>query len=124
TLVLLYLEERKFAAAFELIKQLPQTSPNGTEDGNENLCYAYAASGDTAHAKSLLEKIRESPKQNPLMLAYIYIALKNYDEALTMLESAYKLRHIQLYWIKVDPLLDPVRNEPRFKALLAKMNLE
>ncbi len=124
TLVLLYLEERKFAAAFELIKQLPQNFSNGGEDQNQNLCYAYAASGDTAHAKSLLQKIEKYPDPNNLMLAYIYIALKNYDEALTMLESAYKSRNIQLYWIKIDPGLDPVRNEPRFKALLAKMHLD
>jgi len=58
------------------------------------------------------------------MMAYIYIYLKNYDEALNRLEQAYKTRDIRLYWIKVDPVLDPVRNEFRFKNLLAKMHLE
>jgi hypothetical protein len=50
--------------------------------------------------------------------------LKNYDKAINMLESAYKTRAIQLYWVKVDPDLDPIRNEPRFKALMKKMNLD
>jgi hypothetical protein len=90
-----------------------------------SLCYGYAVSGDTTHAKLVMEKIlKEYSDQNPLMLAYIYITLKNYDEALNMLEAAYKTRNIQLYWIKVDPILDPIRNEPRLKALLAKMHLE
>jgi hypothetical protein len=27
-----------------------------------------------------------------------------------------------LQFLKVDPLLDPIRNEPQFKALVARMN--
>ncbi len=68
--------------------------------------------------------LKEYPEQKPLLIAYDYIALKNYDEALNMLDLAYKTRDIQLYWIKIDPILDPVRNDPRFKALLVKMHLE
>ncbi len=113
TLVLVYLEERKFTEAFALIRQLPPISYTTGSDQIYTLCYAYAVSGDTVQAKSVLEKIvKEYPDQNTLMLAYIYIALKNYNEALNMLELAYKTRHIQLYWVKVDPVLDPIRNEP------------
>ena len=124
--MLLYVEEKRFTEAFELVNQLlPLSVSAGSADQIHNLCYAYAASGDMAHAKPLLEKIlKEYPGQNLLNLAYIYIALKNYSEALNMLESAYRTRDINLYWIKVDPVLDPIRNEPRFKELLKKMRLE
>lgn len=125
TLIFLYLEKRKFSEAFGLIRQLPQISYTNGPEQIYYLCYAYAVSGDTAHAKSLLEKIlKEYPAKNTLLLAYIYIALKNYDETLNMLELAYETRDIQLYWAKVDPILDPVRNETRFKALMKKMNLD
>ena len=125
TLILVYLEEKKFTEAFGLIRQLPPISYTFGPDQIYSLCYAYAVSGDAVQAQSVLEKIvKEYPDQNPLMLAYIYIALKNYDVALNMLDSAYKTRHIQLYWVKVDPILDPIRNEPRFKELIKKMHLD
>ncbi len=41
-----------------------------------------------------------------------------------MLKGHIKKREIGLYWVKIDPMLDPIRNEPRFKALLTKMNLD
>jgi len=125
TLSLVYLQEKKFTDAFALIRQLPPISPTVGPDQIYYLCYAEAASGDTSHAKAVLEKIiAGDPEHNPLLLAYIYIALKNYDEALRMLELAYNKRHIQLFWIKIDPILDPIRNENRFKAVLQKMHLD
>ena len=125
TLILLSLEKKKFTEAFGLIKQLPEISRTTGPDQIYYQCYGYAVSGDTTRAKSLLKKIlKEYPEQKPLLIAYDYIALKNYDEALNMLDLAYKTRDIQLYWIKIDPILDPVRNDPRFKALLVKMHLE
>ena len=125
TLIFLYLEEKKFTEAFGLIRQLPEILYTNGPYQIYFLCYAYGVSGDTSRAKSKLEEIlKKYPDQEPLQLAYIYIALKNYNEALNMLESAYKTRAIQLYWVKVDPILDPIRNDPRFKALLKKMHLE
>jgi hypothetical protein len=52
------------------------------------------------------------------------VALGNFDKAMNQLELGYATRNIQMFWIKVDPGLDPIRNEPRFNALLKKMNLE
>jgi adenylate cyclase len=125
TLIFLYLEEKKFTEAFGLIRQLPEILYTNGPYQIYYLCYAYGVSGDTSRAKSKLEEIlKKYPDQEPLQLAYIYIALKNYNEALNMLESAYKTRAIQLYWVKVDPVLDPIRNEPRFKELIKKMHLD
>jgi hypothetical protein len=107
-----------------LINQLPKTPIVNLPFRDPYLSYAYAISGDTTHAKITLENtLRTYPEQDPIHLTYAYIALKNYDAAINMLESAYKIHSIQLYWIKVDPNLDALRNEPRFKALLKKMNL-
>ena len=40
------------------------------------------------------------------------------------LEKAYEVRDVWMYNLNVDPVFDPIRNEPRFRALLKKMNLE
>jgi hypothetical protein len=68
--------------------------------------------------------ITHSKFPHNFFFAYTCIALKNYSEAISFLEKSYEKKEIQLYWVKVDPLLDPIRNEPRFKSLLRKMHLE
>jgi len=39
------------------------------------------------------------------------------DQALDWLETALRLRDPGLYSTRVDPLLDPLRKEPRFQAI-------
>jgi hypothetical protein len=60
----------------------------------------------------------------PYCFVLAYIGQENYNEALTQLENVYETRGIIMTGLKVDPELDPIRNEPRFKALLKKMNLD
>ena len=89
------------------------------------LSYAYALEGDKARAKALLDKtIKEDGIDSHYLLALSYIGLENFNEALTELEKAYELKEIFLTELKVVPALDPLRNEPRFRALLKKVNLE
>jgi hypothetical protein len=42
--------------------------------------------------------------------------------ALAWLEKAVRLRDSGLAALKVDPLLDPLRNEPRFRAIQIALN--
>jgi tetratricopeptide (TPR) repeat protein len=57
----------------------------------------------------------------PIALAYAWRAEK--DQALEWLERAYTQRDISLWVIMVDPLLASLSGDPRYKALLRKMNL-
>jgi hypothetical protein len=57
-------------------------------------------------------------------LAVVYIGLEDYDLALVNLEKAYEIREFQLVSLKVNPIVDPIRQDPRYKALLKKMNLD
>ncbi|MGH7488818.1 MAG: TPR end-of-group domain-containing protein, partial [bacterium] len=59
----------------------------------------------------------------PLFLARIYTALGNYDEAMKNLELVYNDRSESAVWLKVDPSLEPLRNDPRFIALIRKVGL-
>jgi len=61
---------------------------------------------------------------SPYGLAWLYFALGKEDQGFESLEMAYKERDTWLIEIKVEPLLDSVRSDPRFKELLKKMNLE
>lgn len=125
TFILIYLQMKMYTKAFEIIKQLPEMPTVNWPYQDPLLCYAYALSGDTMRARSALDiALKKSPPPHYVAFSYTYIALKKYDEAITLLEKAYEARELELYWIKVDPILDPIRNEPRFRALLQKMNLE
>ena len=54
----------------------------------------------------------------------IHTGLGDNDQAFEWLESAYQERDVQLISIKVDPVWDPLRSDPRFQDLLKKMGLE
>jgi adenylate cyclase len=123
TLTLLYLKLKMYSQAFELIKQLSKNPTTNHWHQTTFLCYALALSGDTLRAKSILDTATITITSH-LPFSYSYIALHRYDEAINLLEKAYQQREIGLYWVKIDPELDPIRNEPRFKALLEKMHLQ
>ncbi len=43
------------------------------------------------------------------------------DRAFALLEAAYNERSSGLVWLKVEPLLDPLRNDPRFTDLMTRV---
>jgi len=47
----------------------------------------------------------------------IYAHWGNATKALEWLETAPRMREPQLQWLKVEPFLDPIRNEPRFQTV-------
>ncbi len=89
--------------------------------------YFYAQWGKKEEAKKFLEKIiKESEKTyfSPVRIAHIYGALGDTDRAFFFLDKAYSEKDNRLQYIKVDPKFDPLSSDPRFKALLKKMNLD
>ena len=56
-------------------------------------------------------------------LARSYALLGNKSQALNNLELALNARAYLLPWVKSDPLFDILHAEPRYKAILEKMNL-
>ncbi len=54
----------------------------------------------------------------------IYVGLGEKDKAFEWLEKAYEDRSIgsSFAGIKVDPVFDPLRSDPRFADLLRRMN--
>ena len=86
---------------------------------------AYAAAGRRDEAHKILEQLFELSKQRyvtPYGVARIYAALDKKEEALHWLETAYRQRAEWMVLLKVDPCLDDLRPDPRFKELLLRMN--
>ena len=55
-------------------------------------------------------------------LGEIYAQIGDREAALSALERAYEIKDAGLSTMLVDPWLDPVRNEPRFQAIVRKLN--
>jgi len=87
------------------------------------LARAYAASGNTMEAEKILTQLNELSKKRYVpaySLALVYLGLGNKEETLRWIEKSYQ-DHANLVYFKVEPLLDPLRGDPRFEALLQKV---
>jgi len=90
------------------------------------LGYAYAASGRKQEALQLIDELKKLAKQRhvtPYAIATIYAGLDNRDETFRWLQMAYEERAPGLTWLKVDPILDSIRPDPRYADLLHRMGL-
>lgn len=86
------------------------------------LARSLAVSGRGDEARAVLAEIAQaSGYLSPYQRATIHVALGERDEALACLEGAGEDRDPWLVWIKVDPMLDDLRADPRFGALLARV---
>jgi serine/threonine-protein kinase len=60
---------------------------------------------------------------SPFEIATVYASMGDSDRAFTFLEKAERERTAALLWAKVDPELDPLRNDSRFEPLLRSLKL-
>ena len=92
----------------------------------EMLATAYAHAGRRQDALALINELRQRQQRGYVPAgAFInpYLALGDYDQAFFWCDEAYKEQSAILQWIKVDPLFDPVRNDPRFVDLVHRVGL-
>ena len=91
------------------------------------LGHLYAKIGRKNEALAILKQLRElrESKQryvSPFNLALIHIGLGQKDQAIQLLEETYEDRDgYNIAFIKVEPMLDPLRGDPRFEALVRKV---
>jgi tetratricopeptide (TPR) repeat protein len=86
---------------------------------------AYWAAGKKQEARALLTKfLALSKKQyvSPFNVAVFYAGLGDRDRTMEWLEKAAQERAGLLVYLNVDPWFDSLRNDPRFKSLLQRMN--
>ena len=87
---------------------------------------AYGLTGRTGQAREVLRQLQELSREryvSPYHLAYVYTGLGEQDEAIACLERAFEERAGMTYGLKGSFLFTPLRLHPRFRALLARMNL-
>ena len=87
--------------------------------------FLYGKSGRKAEALKILNNLKQRAGKeyvSGINLAMIHLGLDQKEEAMDWLEKAYQERDRALVWLKIKWIYDPLRNEPRFKDLLRRMN--
>jgi eukaryotic-like serine/threonine-protein kinase len=90
------------------------------------LGYVLARTGKRAEAEALLAELeaqRRADYVSPVAFATLYLGLDDHQRTLDWMERALEERRGWLAYLRVNPLLDPLRGEPRFQALIEKMRL-
>jgi tetratricopeptide (TPR) repeat protein len=128
-----FLAHYYLGTAFQLKGQLKEAIPEFQKSIELNndpysiamLGQAYARIGQENEARKILARLNEEAKSRyvpPYALALILTALNDKERAIDELERAYREgAGNYLFLVKVDPLLDPLRGDPRFEALVQKV---
>jgi adenylate cyclase len=87
--------------------------------------YILALSGKKQEARELLRDPSVMPEygQNAYLLSRAYAELGDLDECFRWMEYARERRNLPIQAFRLDPLLEPVRQDPRFREILGLMNL-
>ena len=88
--------------------------------------YVYSRTGQQSLARQTLARVEGLSQReaiDPAMFVAPYIGLDDKDQAFIWLEKAYRQHSNALVTLKVDPLYDPLRSDPRFGDLLRRVRL-
>lgn len=75
----------------------------------------------------MLDRLAEMGKTqdvDPYYFGLVHVGLGEKERALDYFEKAVNLKTGDALFLPVDPALDPLRQEPRFKALLKRFAVE
>jgi len=90
------------------------------------LAHVHALKGDRGEAQRRLTELKRDAQQkhvDPYNIGMIHAALGEKDQAFEWLEKAFQAKSEELMFIKVDPKVESLRADPRFKELLRRMRL-
>jgi serine/threonine protein kinase/Tfp pilus assembly protein PilF len=123
---LTYTQQEMYGEAIEAIE-----TANDLTGGKDTLIVSqlgtlHALIGDRSKAESILTELNERSRNkyvSPFWIALIHAGLGNLDNTFEWLEKAFNERDHWMETCKVLPLLDPLRDDPRFRDLMKRMNL-
>jgi TolB-like protein/Tfp pilus assembly protein PilF len=101
------------------------------EPGKEQMADAYLADpysrcGRQAEARKWVEIWERLSKQRHVesfLMALMNASAGNRDRAFEWLEIAFKERSCNMPFLKIHPILEPLRSDPRFQALVRRVGL-
>ena len=123
-LMLCFAMKNDHAKAFEYLVKLEEKKDIDPEDLNA-VKAAFANGGWPAAVRaSLNAPTGFGPKPSFYPLAVLHAHIGEKDAAFEILEQLHKSRKIGLVNIARDPMLDPIRDDPRYSAIVSEMHLK
>ncbi|MEO7659674.1 MAG: tetratricopeptide repeat protein [Pyrinomonadaceae bacterium] len=120
-----FTQKQMYAEAISLALQWLQTEPTN-QFAIREAGIAYAKSGRQDKSEEMIGKFREMARTQYVptcRIAAIYVALGDKDKAFVELNNGLEARDWEFYRLKADTYWDPIRDDPRFKELLKRLNL-
>jgi serine/threonine protein kinase/tetratricopeptide (TPR) repeat protein len=117
-------QQQHYAAAMTQLEKFGEP-PGAPNVGVAAFGIAAVHAGKTDLAHQLVQQLesRAASQSTEYFAAVVHAALGDRDEAFSWLERAYTAHSLYLGFAKVDPGLDPLRADPRFPNLLARLHL-
>jgi len=122
----IYREKGMYPEALALNKRCIATHPSLSQDPYALSVQAsiYGLEGRNDEAEALIKEVKEIARYryvSGFFFAEAYLGLGQRDQAITWLERAYEEHDQWMVFANSYPGLDPLRSEPRFQALLRRM---
>jgi eukaryotic-like serine/threonine-protein kinase len=119
-----YLQNGQTEEAFAEIRKSRELDDNPWTLAD--LGHAYAATGKRLDAEKVLAELMARAQGHYVskyLVARIYAALGQKDTAFEWMDKAYEDRDESETWLKVDPMMDGLRGDPRTSDLLRRLGL-
>ena len=123
-----YREKKMYPQAIETFQNARAEVRKQMGSENPAMLMAYghtqAVAGNAAEARAALQQLQQLATTRfvpNLYPAAIHVGLGETDEAFHLLDIAYEERIDRLVYLNVDPMADPIRSDPRFAQLMAKV---
>jgi tetratricopeptide (TPR) repeat protein len=101
--------------AIKLLGNLPAATAS--------LAQTYALAGRGDEARQLLRELERIDYRyvSSYHLAGLHVTLRQFDDAVTWLQRAFDEKSNWLAFMRIDPIMDPVRDRPQFKSIEASI---
>jgi TolB-like protein/DNA-binding winged helix-turn-helix (wHTH) protein/Tfp pilus assembly protein PilF len=118
-----YVHQSMYPDAYSWLESKKWANTEPWYSATEAYLDAHTGKPDAAHAAlNNLIRMNERRQIDPLYLAYAYVGLGDNSKALESLEKAREVHSLSLTALKVDPIYDLLRGDPRYTQLLHEMN--
>jgi serine/threonine-protein kinase len=122
---LVYLQQGSFDDATASFKEALSNSENDAL-AFAGLGHVAARRGRLNEARAILEELHQRARVryiSPVAQAGLYVSLGEPDRAFEWMDKAYQDKRGWLAYLKIEPMLDGLRADPRFHHLLERMRL-
>jgi tetratricopeptide (TPR) repeat protein len=120
-----YSQKGMHREAIAAAEKILETAPDSTM-GLTEMAYSLASAGRQTEAREVLRRL-EKKSEHTFVPAYnmavIHIALNEDEAATRYMQQAYENHDWAIIVLAVEPRLDPLRRDPRFQELRAKLKL-